>query len=77
MFRISVAKVDRNVAHVTMAIHVCFKCMFQIFHLYQMLQVFSSGYCICMHVASVFFKWFQAIYTFVARVSFGCFICLQ
>ena len=32
---IDVAKVDRDVAHVVMAIHVCFKCMFQIFHLFQ------------------------------------------
>ena len=38
---IDVAKVDRDVAHVGMAIHVCFKCMFQIFHLSRrMLQVF-------------------------------------
>ena len=42
MFHISVAKVDqdiakvyRDVAHVVMAIHVCFKCMFQMFYLYQ------------------------------------------
>jgi hypothetical protein len=28
-----VAKVDQDVAHVAMAIHVCFKCMFQMFHL--------------------------------------------
>jgi hypothetical protein len=31
---IDVAKVDRDVVHVVMAIHVCFKCMFQIFHLF-------------------------------------------
>ena len=30
-----VAKVDWDVAHVVMAIHVCFKCMFQIFNLFQ------------------------------------------
>ena len=28
VFYIDVAKVDRDVAHVPMAIHVCFKCMF-------------------------------------------------
>jgi hypothetical protein len=28
---IDVAKVDRDVAHVVMAIYVCLKCMFQIF----------------------------------------------
>ena len=31
---INVAKVDRDVAHVVMAIHVSFKCMFQMFHLF-------------------------------------------
>ena len=41
VFRISVAKVDRDVAkldwdvaYVAMAIHVYFKCMFQMFHLF-------------------------------------------
>jgi hypothetical protein len=37
-----VAKVDRNVAHVAMAMHVCFKCIPQMFHRYQ------------IYVASVF-----------------------
>jgi hypothetical protein len=31
---IDVAKVDRDVVHVLMTIDVCFKCMFQIFHLF-------------------------------------------
>ena len=54
MFRIGVAKldqdvakVDQDVAHVAMAMHVCFKCMFQIFHLYQ------------TYVASVFIRMLQ------------------
>jgi hypothetical protein len=34
-FRIGVAKVDQDVAHVAMAIHVCLRCMFQMFQLYQ------------------------------------------
>jgi hypothetical protein len=29
-----VAKVNQDVARVVMTMHVCFKCMFQIFHLY-------------------------------------------
>ena len=46
VFYIDVAKVDRDVAHVAMAIHVCFKCRFQIFHLFQMYVVsVSSGRC--------------------------------
>jgi hypothetical protein len=32
---IDVAKVDRDVAHVAMTIYVYFKCMFQMFHLFQ------------------------------------------
>ena len=32
---IDVAKVDRDVAHIVMVIHVCFKCIFQMFHLFQ------------------------------------------
>jgi hypothetical protein len=31
VFRVGVAKVNRDVA---MTMHVCFMCMFQIFHLY-------------------------------------------
>jgi hypothetical protein len=31
-----VTKVDRDVTHVAIAIHIRFKCMFQMFHLYQM-----------------------------------------
>jgi hypothetical protein len=41
MFRIGVAKVDRDVikvdrdvAHVAIAMHVCLKCTFQMFHMY-------------------------------------------
>ena len=32
---IDVAKVGRDVAHIVMAIHVCFKCTFQTFHRFQ------------------------------------------
>jgi hypothetical protein len=41
VFRIGVAKLDRDVAkvdwdvaHVVMAMHICLKCMFQMFHSY-------------------------------------------
>ena len=34
VFYIGVAKIDRDVAHVAMAIHVCFKCMFRLFNLF-------------------------------------------
>jgi hypothetical protein len=35
VFHIGIAKVDQDIAHVAMTMHVCFKCMFQMFHLYQ------------------------------------------
>ena len=31
---IDVAKVDQDTAHVVMPIHVCFKCISQMFHLF-------------------------------------------
>jgi hypothetical protein len=34
IFHLDVAKVDLNVAYVAMAIHVCFKRIFQVFHLF-------------------------------------------
>jgi hypothetical protein len=34
VFYMDVIKVDRDVAYVAMAIHVCFKCMFQMFYLF-------------------------------------------
>jgi hypothetical protein len=42
VFHIDVVKVDRGVAHIVMVILVCFKCRYQIFHLFQ------------IYVASVF-----------------------
>ena len=75
---VDVAKVDLDVAHVVMAMHVCFKCMFQIFHLFQanVASVLSgccksiSGWCIYMYVASICFKCFQVFHTYVCE----CFI---
>jgi hypothetical protein len=61
VFYIGVAKIDRDIAHAAMALHVCFKCMFQLFHLFQTYVAnASSGCCksrsersIYMHVASI------------------------
>jgi hypothetical protein len=63
---IDVAKVDRDIAHDVIAIHVCFKCMFQMFYLFQTyVTSILSGCCksrcrcyIYMHVASIYFKCF-------------------
>jgi len=61
---IDVVKVDRDAVHVVMAIHVSFKCMFQMFNLFQtnVVSVLSrccksrSGCHIYMHVTSICFK---------------------
>jgi hypothetical protein len=61
---IDVARVDRDVAHVVMVIHVCFKYISQMFHLFQMNVASNlSGCCksesgcfIYMHVASICFN---------------------
>jgi hypothetical protein len=46
VFYIDVVKADRDVAHVAMVIHVCFKCRFQMFHLFQTyVESVSSGCC--------------------------------
>jgi hypothetical protein len=79
---IDVAKVDRDIAHVVMDIHVCFKCMFQMFHLFQtyVASVLSGRYksrygcCIYMHIVSVCFKCFIRIF---ANISSGYCISLQ
>jgi hypothetical protein len=73
MLYIDIAKVDRNVAHVGIAIHVCFKCMFQTFHLVQTYDAnVLSGCYIYMHVFS------ERTYTCMlqAHISsvFRCFI---
>jgi hypothetical protein len=75
VFRLDVAKVDRDVAYVAMAIHVCFKCMFQMFHLffYMFIASVSSRCCIC------FTRMLQLFYLDVAYVcngfqEFSCFL---
>jgi hypothetical protein len=63
-----VAKVDRDVAYVAIAIHVCFKCLFQMFHLFLFFKMF---------VVSVFICMLHIFHTHVASVLSGCYICLQ
>jgi hypothetical protein len=68
---IDVAKVDRDVAHVLMAIHVFFRCIFQVFHLFQIYvaKVDLDVSYTCMLQAYVF-KYFQMFHTYVCK----CFI---
>jgi hypothetical protein len=34
VFRINIAKVDRDVAYIAMVVHVCCKCLFPMFHVF-------------------------------------------
>jgi hypothetical protein len=45
VFYIDVANIDRDVAHFAMAIHVCFKHMFQMFHMFQTYVTSVSSEC--------------------------------
>jgi hypothetical protein len=72
VFHLGIAKVDRNVAHVAVAIHVCFKCVLNVSSRFPnvCLQVFQ------LDVAYVFthMKCFQV---FFASVSYACFECFS
>jgi hypothetical protein len=53
VFHMDVAKVDWDVAYVTMVVHVCCKRLSSMFH---MLQVCLFGCCICFtHMLHVFY----------------------
>jgi hypothetical protein len=82
---IGVAKVDWDGAYVVKAIHVCFKCMFQMFHLFQhMLQVFYLDVAYTCMLQTYVFKFFQVFVTYVGkcviwmlhmfRMVFKCFL---
>jgi len=91
VFHMDVAKVDRDVAYVAIAIHKCCKRLFQIFHLFfrRMLQVFLFWCCICFTdmlqvFLSVYFICFamasqvcSGAFAIVSDTRFKCFICLQ
>jgi hypothetical protein len=58
LFHVDVAKVDQNIAYVAIVVHVCYKRLFPMFHLFFrcMLQVRLSGCCICFtHMLQVFY----------------------
>jgi hypothetical protein len=67
VFYLDVVKIDRDVAHIAMAIHICFKCIFQMFDLY-----FSDVHCKCFHldigyVSHVFCKVFYLDVAYVLQ----------
>jgi hypothetical protein len=67
VFHLDVAKIDRGVAHVAKAIHVCFKYMFQIFYLFFQTFIVSalSGCFIC------FTRMLQLFYLDIAYICNG------
>jgi hypothetical protein len=66
VFYMNVAKVDRDVAYVSMVVHVCCKLLFPMFHLF-----FQK------YVVSVFIWMLHMFYTYVVIVLSGCYVCLQ
>jgi hypothetical protein len=76
MFHLDVAKVDFCVAYVSMAIHVCCKCMFQMF------QLFSNVCGKCLHMLQCYTCTLHVCFPNVSAVSSGscmfssgCYIC--
>jgi hypothetical protein len=75
---IDITKVDQDATYVVMAIHECFKCISQMFHLFQTNVANGlSGCCkngsrcyIYMHIGSICFKCFQEFHAYVCK----CFI---
>jgi hypothetical protein len=57
VFRMDVGKVDQDVAHVAMVVHVCCKRLFQMFYLF-----------FWTYVASVFIWMLHMFHTYVASV---------
>ena len=67
VLHMDVAKVDRDVARVAIDIHVCYKRLFEIFHLFQMhVASVLSVCCICFT---------QMLHVFVPNVLFVLDVC--
>jgi hypothetical protein len=73
VFHMDVTKVDQNVAYVSMVVHVCYKLLFLMFHLFfqTMLQVCLFRCCIC------FTGMLQVFYLDVAYVLQWIFMCFR
>jgi hypothetical protein len=85
VFHMDVAKIDRDVAYVSMIVHVCFKLLFPMFHLFFKMYVASMFIWMLgmlhTYIASVFIwmlcmdlQWFSSIFHVFLQV---CIICLQ
>ena len=76
MFRMDVAKVDRDVAYVAMVVHVCCTCLFPMFH--QFLQTYVASVFIWMlHIFHIYVAMFYLNVAYVCngfQVFFGFFL---
>ena len=75
MFHMNFAKVDPNVAHVAMVIHVCCKSLFKMFHMFQTYVASAlSIYCLYCngYVACVCSKMFYLFQMYIAIVLSEC-----
>jgi hypothetical protein len=93
VFHIDIAKVDQDVTYVAMAIHVCCKRLFGMFHLffsdicckYFYLNVAYVSHIYCKkslyldvaYVLQCLFEVLSDIFVSVSDACFKCFICLQ
>ena len=88
MFCIYIANVNRGIVYVAMAVHVCCKRLFQLFHLFfqTMLQVFLFRCCVCftymfasvlVRMLHMFCNVFLSVFGSVLDAYFKCFIFLQ
>jgi hypothetical protein len=86
VFYIGITKVDHNVAHVAMAIHVYCKYLFNMFYLFQMpVASVSSECCKCfIRILKVFIldveyvlQWLRMCFSGVSDVCCKCFNCYR
>jgi hypothetical protein len=72
MFYMDVAKVYRDVAHVAMAVHVCCKRLFQMFHLF--LDV-CCNIAYVSHISCKCFMWMLHMFLMTFFKCFDVFFC--
>jgi hypothetical protein len=79
LLHINVAKVDRDVAHIVMAIHVCCKTFIRnvssIFQIYVAIAFYLDVAYVSQRCCKSLFKMFHPFQTHVSSVLSGCFIC--
>jgi hypothetical protein len=85
-FHTDIAKVDRDVAYVAMVVHVYYKSLSTMFHLFSDVcckHVYLDVAYVFTHMLQVLYldvcvclQWFSSVFASVSDASFKCFICL-